>query len=428
MFWISFGFGSAWSLHGRVSEGASQRFLGWQPADIPENGTLAGDLNATNTTVPPPPPPCNWTKDDAGMERPANCTSDPSGDVRCRIIPEFPENCTQPLLLPCFDVPNLQMTPDYYHVEGNETQHGAFRNITCAAEGAPTSGEYEVGSWGTDWYPGPSFTNTTCQNGTWTKIAHVNMAVAKPANLTCFTLEQIRKLKEMLHYLNYTEGTLNETIARNYKWIDATAILRNDTLVHAQTNAKRLYKEAKAGNMASAEDFGKVIDAMIENNMEPRGVPFSQQSCTHVESQFLHELEVPPGGRHPANTFGNQVVLKKPVRFKCHYTIQKTSTAWDYVNSKALFFYRDGCHCESDWTGGCPWQTAASPNYQVFGFSGMDQKIVTKALGSPQPNALCWYWSNPTHPEWGFLPADTFSFQAPLLNGTDLLRATTKSG
>jgi hypothetical protein len=63
------------------------------------------------------------------------------------------------------------------------------------------------------------------------------MAVQKPADLTCFTKEQIRLLKEMIHYYKWTMAALNETNKIPFKWIDTTATERMDKLTHAQKSA-----------------------------------------------------------------------------------------------------------------------------------------------------------------------------------------------
>eukprot|EP00397_Hematodinium_sp_SG-2012_P013408 GEMP01013613.1.p1 GENE.GEMP01013613.1~~GEMP01013613.1.p1 ORF type:complete len:417 (+),score=91.53 GEMP01013613.1:51-1301(+) len=412
-FWVFAG-AAAWTLRGR------------QPGAAPSVVGGAGKpINGTNSTTLPP---CNWTADEFGLARPAYCVDNATGNATCQIVPAFPaDNCTKPLLLDCMNLPNLGMVVDYYRIGGNGTAHGAIRTITCAEVSMPTSMDYEATTWGTDSYRGPNATTSMCNNGTWNNVTLVNMAVAKPQNLSCFTMEQINRLKEMLHYVNVTAITLNATAKVHFKWIDSTANMRNATLRHALLHSERLYKEALAGNMPSVNDFDIVIGAMRDNAMEPRGRPFSADTCGHLEQQFLYELKVPPGEHGPVNTLPDgitKVPLTKPVGLSCMYTLQKSSISWDYINSKPIFFYRDGCACQSDWIGGCPWRIEFAPNYKAFGFSSMDTKVVSTTVGSPQPNALCWYWSDPTHPERGFIDHPSITFQAPLKNGTDLLRAT----
>merc|ERR1719379_298519 len=177
------------------------------------------------------------------------------------------------------NLPHLGMRKDYYLVTGNSHDNGAFRNISCAEDAAPTDGKYPISTWGEEWYPGPRFTNASCNNGTWMYIKPVNMAIQKPADLTCFTKEQIKLLKEMIHYYKWTTKALNETNAHPFKWIDSSATLRMDQLLHAQKNAKRMWDEALDGNMASADDFKKVIAALIENSMIHPGEEFNQSTC-----------------------------------------------------------------------------------------------------------------------------------------------------
>lgn len=391
-------------------------------------GTSGVPLNATK--VKGKLPPCNWTTDALGMVHPANCTEH-KGAVTCAIVSAFPPatNCTKPLLFDCLEVPNMGMVPDYYQITGNGTHHGAMRTITCNGKSMPTSKDYEVATWGTDSYLGSNSTTSTCNNGSWTNVTQINMAVWKPQNITCFTTKQIRGLKDLLHYANVTEIMLNATMKQHFKWIDSTANQRNASLRHALQHSARMVKESLAGKMPSAKDFDTVIHSMIDNYMEPRGRPFSTDTCAFLEKQFLHELNV-PGKRHPINTLPkgiSKVPLKKPVGLSCTYVVQKTASTWDYLNAKQLYFYRDGCSCQSRWTGGCPWRLELVPNFRAFGFSSMEEKIVSTALGSSQPNAVCWYWSDAAHPEWGFIDHPAVTFQAPQRNGSDLLRATTQN-
>merc|ERR1719498_2046946 len=88
-------------------------------------------------------------------------------------------------------------------------------------------------------------------------------------------------------------------------------------------------------------------------------------------------------------------------------------------------FYRDGCFCESFWSGGCPFSLHLTPSFKEFGFRDREQKMVSGKVGTSQPNALCWYWSAPTYPEHGYEygVARGSSFQAPLKNGTEELEA-----
>jgi hypothetical protein len=326
------------------------------------------------------------------------------------------------------------MIRDYYFVTGKAHTNGAFRNITCAEDAAPTDGKYPISTWGQDWYPGPRFTNSSCNNGTWMYVKPVNMAVQKPVDLTCFTREQIKLLKEMIHYYKSTTKLLNETNKIPFKWIDSSATLRMDQLLHAQKNAKRMWDEALDGNMATVDDFKKVIHAMIENSMIHRGDTFNQSTCDDLQAHMLYELKNPgpqrfgsyippknvsdpdhPGyGTPTAEQMSDKV--EKVVSFKCSFAVQKSAIGWDYMNAKPVMYYRNGCYCDSRWLGGCPFQIQMSPSYQFFGFDSMTQKDVAAA------EYLCWYWSTPMHPEWGYLWNVPYgqTYQSPAKNGTDL--------
>lgn len=351
--------------------------------------TIATVANSTDPLAPPPP--CNWTLDQNEVVQPANCTNDEQGDVRCAIVDTFPppENCTLPVLLPCMNLPNLGLWPPYYKALGSDVNNGAIRKIQCADEATPTDTRYDFETWGTDKYPGVSEAKTICRNGTWSEIKFQNMAVTLPKNFTCYTKAQIQKLKDVIHYEKETMLTYNDTMTRHYPWIDGSANLRKDLLLHAQFHARRMEKEAKEENKLPTEDeIDTVINGMIDNYMKPRGVTFSKDTCAFLEKQYFAPED--PGSGNPPHV-------------KCTYAVHQKATSWDYMNAKPVMFYRHGCKCESYWQGGCPWRIDLKPTYQAFGFTSMEKQFVSDTSGSPYPNWLCWYWSNPTYPEWGFL-------------------------
>merc|ERR1719161_2734510 len=226
--------------------------------------------------------------------------------------------------------------------------------------------------------------------------------------------------------------SLNETNKIPFKWIDSSANLRMDQLTHAQKWAKRYWDDALEGNMASADDFKKVIAALIENSMIHRGEQFNQSTCDDLSAHMLYQLKNPGPGKfanyipplnvsdpaHPeyGTPTAKDIAVEKAVSFKCSMAVQKSAIGWDYMNAKPVMYYRNGCYCDSKWLGGCPFQIQMSPSYQYFGFDSITQKEVSAT------EHLCWYWSTPTHPEWGYLWNVPYgqAFQAPLQNGTEL--------
>jgi len=69
----------------------------------------------------------------------------------------WPDTCEPPLLLDCPVLPNLNMVSQYYEALGNDAEdvgHGVRRIVRCAEGASPTSAEYDVSTWGEDWYPG----------------------------------------------------------------------------------------------------------------------------------------------------------------------------------------------------------------------------------------------------------------------------------
>jgi hypothetical protein len=191
-----------------------------------------------------------------------------------------------------------------------------------------------------------------------------------------------------------------------------------------------------AGNLATVDDFKKVIAALIENSMIHRGEEFNQSTCDDFSAHTLYQLHntgpqkfanyVPeihiPDPDHPlyGTPSAKDLDLEPVIPFKCTFAVQKSSIGWDYMNAIPVMYYRNGCYCESHqlhgMAGGCPFQIHDSPSYQFFGFSAATERVVTPS------KALCWYWSTPTHPEWGYLwnVKHGYSYQAPLKNGTDL--------
>lgn len=386
---------------------------------------------------PPPPPPCNYTYDFEGVARPVQCRTFDTGNVSCDIVEHFPEaGCTKPLLVDCPLFPNLAMTGDYYKVGGNGVGHGTTYQILCADKSEPTDRAYDVETWGTSAFPGARAANTTCNNGTWTHIESVNAAVKRPVHLTCFTEEQIALLKEMIHYANWTKGRLATAEATGYKWIDASAKLRIDSLKHAHSFADKFYNESMDGHIPVASDMRKVIDAMKDNSIISRGEPFGAHSCEDLQAHFLWELPgdlgpegaanlvptaYPPGPGYPTAE-EMKAHLKKAVGFTCSYAVQKSQIGYDYMTATPVMYYRDGCYCESRWTGGCPFRNDLVPSYSYFGFDAIVEKDVSSDVGAFSPNSLCWYWSNPTHPEWGYLHGvgEGVGYQAPVRNSTHL--------
>merc|ERR1719473_2186486 len=171
--------------------------------------------------------------------------------------------------------------------------------------------------------------------------------------------------------------------------------------------------------------------------MIPRGVPFSQETCQDLQKHWLWELPGNQGAKGAANyvppaspgypTY-EDVEMKPALSLNCMYTVQKTQIGYDYMTASPVMYYRDGCYCESRWINGCPFHLHLSPSYQYFGFDSMSERIISDGAGSYSPNALCWYWSTPTHPEWGYLPgaagtAAGVSYQGPERNDTDLRKA-----
>jgi hypothetical protein len=333
----------------------------------------------------------------------------------------------------------FSMTKEYELSEGG-AKHLEVRNVSCAEGYLPTRGLPPA--------------NITCFNGTWHGLRIVDQANVKPEDVNCQSEEQVKLLKAVMHYLDYTNKTLIDTESRGFEWTDSLAAGRKGTLKQCQGSAVKVINDTTMDIWPEVDGLNYMIKCLVDNNMEPRGVPFSEETCQNFQDHSLYHYpkpevapsqavyaseNVPPTKvvTGPNNTkYTVQTESHKSVDWSCSRTVQKTGTGWDYMNAVPVILYRVGCYCESKLMLGCPMKW---PMYKHFGFESLEQKEVTGA----GITALCWYWSNPVHPEWGYLadegepvydpkeavlpgPAglpDGVSYhEAPLTNSTQLLR------
>lgn len=400
-------------------------------------------------TTTPPRPPCNWTLDTLGVARPVNCTlvtykrylkNAPldiyvnSTRTVCRpaLSAEFDESdCVPPAEISPCALPNIHQ--GMFKVEGVRLNHGAPRKISCADGWVPIDEQYNLSTWGEDHYPGAFTVNSMCNNGTWIDMDRsLDMGWIVPNNLFCAPKETVLKLKECIYYQNWTNYSVAKTEAMNFKWIDSGANLRMTYLKNAMAYTDKLYNATVHGYPPPTSNIQATIDIMLGNRMVPHGEPFTQETCKDLEKHFLWQLPndaklgfanyIPPINEEIGYPTSEDVKLEKPVPFTCSYSVWKTNTGYDPYTRKANYYYRDGCYCTSQWTQGCPFKLALQPNYKTFGFDAMDEKPVTTSLGA-STNALCWYWSNALHPEWGYLRSPLgAAYQAPIKNSTQLAR------
>jgi hypothetical protein len=332
------------------------------------------------------------------------------------------------------------LTKEYEMTEGGE-KHLEVRNISCAEGYLPTRGMEPA--------------NVTCFNGTWEGLRFVDAANVKPIDINCQSEEQVRLLKAVMHYLDYTNKTLIDTESRGFEWTDSLAAGRKGTLKQCQASAVKVINDTTMDIWPEVDGLNYMIKCLVDNNMEPRGVPFTEESCKNFHDHSLYKYPAPevapsqamyasenvaPTYIHHGPNKTNYTVQSESVKsvdWTCQRTVQKTGTGWDYMNAVPVFLYRVGCYCQSKLMLGCPMKW---PMYKHFGFEALEQKEISGADGI---SALCWYWSNPVHPEWGYLadeggpvydpkeavlpgPAglpDGVSYhEAPLTNSTELLR------
>lgn len=135
-----------------------------------------------------------------------------------------------------------------------------------------------------------------------------------------------------------------------------------------------------------AQSLQKVYDELTAYKFEPRGYPFKDDwVCPDLETHVL------------------------PGRMKCQYIAQKSATGYNVALRAGSFYFREGCLCRVFWQGGCPFSLSQFPNYKDLGFSMYDEKFVNGALtaNALTENYLCWYWSEPDYPEYGYLAHPT---------------------
>jgi len=324
---------------------------------------------------------------------PESKAEDPVNLMNASMPPGFNNNTgPPPPVYPTEECTPLGFPGEYEVTEtGGNGTHGSTRNITCSAGNLPTRG---------------LVANTTCDNGTWTDVRFENPVVYKPIDINCQSEEQVRLLKAVMYYLDYTNGTRIETERRSFVWKDSGASQRMDTLKQLQAHSVTVINDTTMDIWPSAEDLQKLVTELINYNMEPRGEQFTQKTCENFANHTLYKFPAPDASGSAA-TFANSNIppvlpnglngeWDKSVEWTCQHTIQNTGIGWDYMNAKPVMFYREGCYCQSKMMLGCPMKW---PLYQHFGFSAMEDKGVE---GS-DISALCWYWSDPTHPEWGYL-------------------------
>jgi len=309
-----------------------------------------------------------------------------------------------PLNLTYCDGPNVTceikkcrtlVLPGEYEInegEEYEMKHSTLLHVLCSAGNLPTRG---------------TEANITCNNGTWEGIRMIDPVVIKPQQLNCESEEKVRLLKEVMHYLDYTNQTLLDTESRGFPWDDSNAAARKGNLKLTQDTAVKVINDTTMDIWPEVDGLKYMIKQFVDNNMEPRGEPFTEASCVNFANHTLYKYPDPPASGPTAVYASSNVPPLRPdgrpaawdratSDWSCKQAIQKTGTGWDFMNAKPVIYYRVGCFCESKLMLGCPMKW---PMYKNFGFSSLEQKDIA---GS-DIKALCWFWSDPVHPEWGYL-------------------------
>lgn len=323
-----------------------------------------------------------------------------------------------------------------YENHGTDYFNGDTRTVTCTKDHAPIDPEIPMTLWGEDWYPGKRSAKLQCIDGSWTNLMYLEWGATKPKDLLCVPKSTIKLLREADHLVKWSQLKLDETKEGGYPWLDGGAGLRMGGLVNGMDNARNFIASTLKAKIAPDFAIQAAIDAMNAFRMVPHGIPHSEETCKDFESHFLWQLKKTNGGGLGYDNHipeGSQVLgyptskdlsIEQAIGISCRFAIDKRAMGFDPVARKALFFYRDGCFCESKWVNGCPMQLHMTPNFKLFGFDALEEKVVSSSPGS-STNSLCWYWSKNDHPEWGYLPhPDGMAFQNAPKNFTDLKVAT----
>lgn len=287
---------------------------------------------------------------------------------------------------------------------------------------------------------GPPVTYAACVNGTWQGLFYYNQVVRKPKLMNCQSEEQVRLVKEIQFYWNWTEHEWKDAESRNFPWKDSNANFRKTTLHQLFASAKKLVNDTTMDEWLPVEDLRKVRDAFIEYRIQPRGEPITEEVCQDFANHTLYEYPEPStpiarfatsntapelGPQHPDFLRSNMTAgpWNKAVDWTCRKTAQNSAIGWDTLNHEPVILYREGCYCESKMAVGCPFKY---PGYAYAGFSALETKAVSGPGGL---SALCWYWSDPVHPEWGYMrvPANEIAasgqpgsaLEAPLTNSSE---------
>jgi len=332
----------------------------------------------------------------------------------------------------------------------DEIPHGTEFHFMCNENATAVDPRYPLEAWGMDWYPGTRQVSAMCNNGTIQRVLPTNMTFflghpmyrppgIAPDGLVCELKKKVKLTQDDVSYLRWSEPRMAEAEAKAYKWIDMDAILHKKLLKDAMNESSHNEMQARTkGILRDIPDLERVIKALIDNRMIPRGEPMTQETCKDLEKHWLYQLEnsdpfkkagnigyanyVPKPDQKLGIPLAKHVKLENPIPLTCSYTVQKAAAGADPYTRQMNYHYRDGCFCESRWAGGCPYRAELRPNFQTFGFDTVETKIVSTAVGAPT-NALCWYFTKPANPEWGYLRTEHgYAYQAPLKNVTQLKR------
>merc|ERR1719498_960559 len=116
------------------------------------------------------------------------------------------------------------------------------------------------------------------------------------------------------------------------------AILHKKLLKDAMNTSSHIEMDARdLGELKEIPQLKRVIKALIDNRMIPRGEEITQATCKDMESHWLYQLKnsdpfkkagnigyanyVPPVNHTIGYPLATDVKLERPVAFTCSYTL-----------------------------------------------------------------------------------------------------------
>merc|ERR550514_207019 len=192
---------------------------------------------------------------------------------------------------------------------------------------------------------------------------------------------RVNNTLEMFHLPTFQDEYAVDTSALVGRWTDGVAKKRAGDLQFYMSQAQIVLDDPEG--LLQMWNLQDIYKWLFETKIEPKGYPFKEDwVCNEFMSHSLPSA-----------------------KFDCHYTAQKSGVGYDLTTNSVDMYFREGCFCKINWQGGCPYNLHHWPTYLDFGFRDLEEKFVTNKDPPMKftENYLCWYWSHPDMPFWGYL-------------------------